>query len=121
VLILTVIGIPLALLLLLGYVGIGLLALTIVALQVGRHACRLLHLPCQQSGVFVVTGLLLLHSLSLIGALIGLWPPFSALALFLIVLGIAVKFCAFCYGIGTIFISRFGSSEPVHAQPVVAE
>jgi hypothetical protein len=120
VLVLTVIGIPLALLLLLGIVFFGLLAIAIVALEVGRWTCRLLKLTWQQSWFVAMLGLLVLHAVSFLGGLIGLWQQLAPLALMLGILGVGIKLVVYCFGIGALIISRFGNRGVTTeiAQPV---
>ncbi len=117
VLVLTVIGIPLALLLLLGIIFIGLLAVAVVALEVGRWACRLLNLPWRQSWLVAMLGLILLHSLTFLGSLSGFWHLLAPLTLLMSVLGLGIKVLVYCFGIGALVISRLGTrgrvSEPI--------
>jgi hypothetical protein len=125
VLVLTVIGIPLALLLVLGYIAFGLTAVTLAALQVGARACASLHISWRQPWTVALCGLALLHLISFLSSVLGLWPPLRPLAILFGVLGIAVKFLAFCYGVGAIVLSRLGSrqaaDEPVEGMPRPAE
>jgi hypothetical protein len=120
VLVLTVIGIPLALLLLLGIVFFGLLAVAIVALEVGRWTCRVMNLSWNQNWFLAMLGLLVLHAISFLGGLIGLWHQMAPLALMLGILGVGIKLVAYCFGIGALIISRFGNRSPSTeiAQPV---
>jgi len=122
VLILTVIGIPLALLLLLGVIFFGLLAVATVALQVGRWVCRVLNLQWTQNWLVALLGLLLLHSLTFIGALIGFWHLMTPLALVFGILGLGAKVLVYCIGIGALILSRLGTRStevPVSTVPQV--
>jgi hypothetical protein len=112
VLILTVVGIPVAVLLLLAWVAIGLVALAAVAIEVGRRACGMLHLHWQQEWVLALFGLFWLHLLSFLASLVGLWSGLGALATFIGLLGVAIKLLAYCFGIGAILLSRLGTREP---------
>jgi hypothetical protein len=122
VLILTVIGIPVALLLLLGMIFIGLLAVATIALQVGRWIGRVLNLPWTQNWLLALLGLLFLHSLTFIGSLIGFWHLMAPLALIFGILGIAIKVLVYCFGIGALVVSRLGTRTaevPVSTVPQV--
>ncbi|MFH1842991.1 MAG: hypothetical protein ABIF77_07260 [bacterium] len=121
VLVLTVIGIPVALLLLLAYLGVCLLALAIVALQIGRQACAVLHLPWTQKGVLVLVGLFLLHAVTLLGSIIGLSSMLRPLAFLLGLLGLGVKIFAYVYGIGALAVSRIGTNESPALVPDIQE
>jgi len=118
VLILTVIGIPVALLLLLAYLGVCLLALAIVALQIGRQACAVLHLPWTQRGVLLLVGLFLLHAVTLLGSIIGLSAVLGPLAFLFGLLGLGVKIFAYIYGVGALAVSRIGT---VDLPPVIPD
>jgi hypothetical protein len=120
VLVLTVIGIPLALLLLLGYIVAGLLAVATVCVHVGSWFCRRLNLACSRFWVLALVGLLILHLPNLIGSLLGLLPPLALLALLLNIMGIAIKVTAFCYGIGALVTSRLGTPRPLPVTPAPA-
>lgn len=109
VLVLTVIGIPLALLLILAYVAAGLLCLTVAALQVGRRAVELFNLPWQQEWVLAVLGLFLLHAVTFVGSLFGLWPLLGPLTWLLGILGLGIKLLALSFGVGALVLSRLGS------------
>ncbi len=125
VLVLTVIGIPLALLLVLGYIAFALTAITLAALQVGERVCTFLRISWRQTWAVALCGLALLHAVSFLGSVLGLWPPLRTLAFLFGVLGIAVKLLAFCYGLGAIVLSRLGSRQageaPVEGVPRPAE
>lgn len=120
VLVLTVIGIPLALLLLLGIFFFGLLAIAVVSLEVGRWICRMFNMSVGQDWLVSMLGLLVLHAVSFLGGLIGLWQQAAPLALLLGILGVAVKLVVYCFGVGALIISRFGTRSPTAevAEPV---
>ncbi len=120
VLVLTVIGIPLALLLLLAVLFLGLLAVAIVSLEVGRWACRVVHASCNQKWLMALVGLLILHSLTFIGNLLGLPDRLAPVGLFFGILGLGVKLVVYCFGIGALVLSKFGSRSPAApaAEPV---
>ena len=137
ILVLTVIGIPLALLLVLGYIAFSLAAITLVALQVGERVCSFLHLSWRQPWAVALCGLALRGAQmdrSFRGAFLlhprGRREGMAADALVQVltvaassdgvhqdrlrghkgkVLGIAVELLVFCYGVGAIVLSRLGS------------
>lgn len=109
VLVLTIIGIPLALLLLLAYAGVALLAIGLAAWRLGSSLLAARgDTPRGWFGA-VLLGLLLLHLPGLAGALSGLADGAGATPLVLGLVGIGVKLVAFAYGLGALVLSRFGA------------
>lgn len=109
-LVLTVIGIPLALLLILGYLVLGLAAIGAVAVVVGDHVVR------RRGGeaadwVKILIGILVISLPTLVGLLLTVIPLFGFLGRLLIFAGILVHLSVYCFGTGTILLSRFGSGR----------
>jgi len=110
-LIITVIGIPLALLLLLGYLLMGLVAFGAVSQVVGEY------LASRRTGigpadwVKILIGILVISLPTLIGLVFSGLPLFGFLGKLLIFAGVIIHLLAYCFGSGTILLSRFGSSR----------
>jgi hypothetical protein len=116
-LVLTVIGIPLAVVLAFGVILLGLLSVAVVALQVGRRVVQVLNLSWQQDWLVTLLGLFVLHALNLIGGLIGFWSLLGPLALLFGILGLGVKLLAYFFGFGALVVSRFGTKREAVAVP----
>lgn len=110
ILVLTVIGLPLALLLGLGAALVSLLAVAVVGAVVGDGLCRSLGRQCPSPVLAVVVGLCILHSPVFIGALLGaaLETEFPLLALG--GLGLLIKVIAYFLGLGALLKSRLGKA-----------
>ncbi|RKZ11305.1 hypothetical protein DRQ50_13870 [bacterium] len=111
ILVLTVIGMPLALLLALAMLVAGVIATAVVAAWVGERICS--HgAGCPSRWIAVLVGMLILHVLSFSGSLLGMVDALSGLAIGLSVLGAAVKLLAYATGLGALILSRFGGQSP---------
>jgi hypothetical protein len=112
VLVATVIGIPLALLLALAYLLLGLLAVGMVARLIGRRVCGG---PCADSTLLpVIIGLAIISIPGLLGAAIRVVMPDGALlANLMTLLGLCIHALVYCLGSGAVFLSRFGGRAPV--------
>ncbi len=108
VLAMTIIGIPLALMLGLAYVVLGLVALGIVAGRIGARLCaarfpdRLQSLGCIAAGLFVIL------SPAIIGAILTAIPSLAGFGRMLELLAVVVQLPIYCLGVGAILDSRFG-------------
>jgi hypothetical protein len=111
ILVLTVIGIPVALLVLLVVIFLDLGAVGLSAMVVGQRLCERLGLGCGNPWREAFLGMALLHLPAFLAALLG---P-AGLPLFLIILiswiGRLVKFAAFCFGLGALVLGRLGASS----------
>lgn len=111
VLVATVIGIPLALLLALGYLAVGLLSVGVVTRTLGRRICGR---PCTNATILpLLIGLLLVSIPGFVGAALRTWlPGGGVLADLLLVLGLAIHVLVYALGSGAVLISRFGGRSP---------
>ncbi|MHB8078125.1 MAG: hypothetical protein ACYDIE_02565 [Candidatus Krumholzibacteriia bacterium] len=108
VLILTLIGIPLALLLGVAYLALALLALGVTSHQLGVRVAAAWGLGWSHRLAFVVLGLCLLHLPGLLGALLGLIPGLWAVAATLVGLDALLRILALAYGLGALILCHFG-------------
>lgn len=108
VLILTLIGIPLALLLCVAYLALALLALGVTCHQLGARAAAAWGLGWSHRLALTALGLALLHLPGLLGALIGLVPGLGILAALLVGLDALLRIVALAYGLGALILCRFG-------------
>ncbi len=108
VLAMTIIGIPLALMLGLAYIVLGLVALGTVAGRVGKRLCagrfqdRLQSLGCIAAGLFVIL------SPAILGAILTAIPALSGFGKMLELLAVVAQLPIYCLGVGAILDSRFG-------------
>lgn len=115
ILVLTVIGIPVALLALLGLVLLDLAAVVTGGLLVGRLVCRRLGSGCPNPWREMLVGLALIHLPAFLGSLLGaVGAPLGMVALFSS-LGGLFKLGAFLVGLGALALSRFGG-QPARPQ-----
>jgi hypothetical protein len=119
ILILTVIGIPVALLLGLALLIVGVISVGLAALVIGQKICQGFSGSCGANWLAVIVGLLVLHLISFLGQLLGLWPVFSGLSGLLVILGAAVKLAAYFFGLGALLLGRFGSPRAIPAESPV--
>lgn len=110
VLVLTVIGLPLALLVGTAVGLISILAVAVAAAVVGDKACAMAGRPCPSPILAVVAGVVLLHLVSFVAALAGTWTPLGGLALPLGLLGLTIKILAYLFGLGALVKSRIGTA-----------
>ncbi len=80
VLVLTVIGIPVALLVWLALIVAGVIATAVAAAALGERVCRGREGGCPSRWLAVLVGMLLLHALSFLGSMLGLVPGAEAAA-----------------------------------------
>jgi hypothetical protein len=112
VLVATVIGIPLALLLALAYLVLGLLSVGMVSRLIGRRICGG---PCREATLLpMLIGLAVISVPGLVGAAIRtLMPDGAVLANLLMLLGLGIHALVYCLGTGAVFLSRLGGRTPV--------
>ncbi len=109
ILVLTVIGLPLALLLGLASGLVSILAVAVVGAVVGQSFCRLLGRACAPSLLSVLVGMCVLHLASFLGSLLAATLGSPVPLLILGSLGALVKILAYCLGLGALLRSRLGS------------
>lgn len=107
ILVLTVIGLPLALLLALTMLIVGAIAVAVVAAYVGESVCRRAA-GCPSRWMAVLVGMFILHITSFLGGLLGQIDGLSGLAIGLTALGAMLKLLAYAAGLGALTLSRFG-------------
>jgi len=121
VLVLTVIGIPLAVLLSLAVGLLSLLAIGAASVPVGRLLIRGRQTNPNRPLFEAVLGMCVLHLFSFLGALFGGMPGGEAVGILLGTLGVAIKAIAYLFGIGALALSRLGATTaPVANVPVSA-
>ncbi len=111
-LVLTVIGIPLALLFALAMGIIWVVGTGAVALVLGEKITALLGIKAPNGWISVLTGMVALHLVSFLGAGLGALPGLSGLGSVLILLGIIIKTIAYLFGLGALLTSRLGTKTP---------
>lgn len=118
-LIITVIGIPLALLLIVSCVGVFIIAWTIFVYTLGRVVARRAGVESGNGFLYVFIGAVIMFVPDVISFLLSLVPgtPLAPLGLAFKGLGTLLGFFAYLSGLGAIVLSRFGS-RPVTV-PVV--
>ncbi len=114
VLVLTVIGIPVALLAWLLMVILGVVATAVVASLLGEKLLGAVGWSTSGRWVRVLVGVAMLHTLSLLGGLLGVVGG-GAAAVGLSAVGFMVKVTAYLLGLGALASTRFGSSRPPSA------
>lgn len=109
ILVLTVIGIPIALLLVVVLGFAAVIAIAVVGTQIGRRLCLLFGWACKVPWLTTLIGIMVLHALSFMADLLGLWPNLDDASDVLAGIGGIVKLLAFIFGLGAITISRLGT------------
>ncbi len=110
-LIVTVIGIPVAALLGLAYTILGVIAVGIVARVLGARICQ--RPSCQEKSSWwaLMIGLFVILLPGLLGTLFGGVSGFTPLARLFDVISIAVHLTVYCFGSGAVLSSRFGTAR----------
>lgn len=108
-LVLTVIGIPVAALTLLGLALLDVAAIGVTSLGLGQRLCGVLGLNCQRVLRATTLGLLALHLPALLAALAGVAGLPAAFVMLLVWVSRALKFAALAAGLGALLLSRFGA------------
>lgn len=117
VLILTLIGIPVALMLGLAYAVLILMAFGLACHRLGAWVRDALSLPLRHDVALALLGLVLLHLPGLFGSLLGLVPGMGGVAFLLGLLGLALKLAAVAFGLGALVVSRFGGLPALATPP----
>ncbi|MFT5232259.1 MAG: hypothetical protein ACI9UQ_000278 [Candidatus Krumholzibacteriia bacterium] len=108
VLVLTVIGVPIALLVALGLLIVVLAAIVTCSAAVGQFIWRTLTGESRSLLLAVAVGMIVLHLPSFIGSLLAVTSNASAAASVFSIIGVLIKTIAYLLGLGAIIISRFG-------------
>jgi len=108
VLVLTVIGVPLALLVALGLLLVVLAAIVACSATVGQILCEKITGESQSIWLAVIVGMVVLHSVSFVGAVLAVTGGATAVASVLSLVGALIKTFAYLFGLGAIINSRFG-------------
>jgi len=109
ILVLTVIGVPLALLVFLALMVAVVLAVGVSGATIGGRICGLMGQECKSPWLSAVVGIIALHMVSFLGNLMGLSGSMGMLASTFLVLGVAIKALAFFFGLGALVMSRLGT------------
>jgi hypothetical protein len=120
VLVLTIVGIPLALLLLVALGLLAVAAVTAVALPLGRWACRALNIAVRRDWAPGLVGLVLIHVPNLAASVVGAVTGGNTLALLLGAIGMTGLFVVYVLGLGALIQTRLGT-HPVQGDAVPAE
>lgn len=110
-LVVTIIGIPLALLLLLAYMILGLVAVGAVSRVVGELVLSRRGVADSSEWMGMVIGLLVISLPTVAGLILSPLPLIGWIGRLLELVGLIVHFLVYCYGAGAIFASRFGSGR----------
>jgi len=118
----TIIGIPLALLLIVSCIGVFIISWTIFAFALGRLVAGKLQIQSNSAFLFVFIGAVLINLPSVIsfGLSVIHVAVFAPLAWMFTGLGWLVKAFAYLSGFGSLIQSRFGSRPLLGAQPPLA-
>ncbi|MBK7701759.1 MAG: hypothetical protein IPI34_02125 [bacterium] len=108
VLAMTIIGIPLALMLGLAYIVLGLVALGVVAGRIGRKLCASRYPDRVNTTGCIAAGLAVILSPGLLGALLTAIPALESFGRVLELLAVLLQLPIYCLGTGAILDSRFG-------------
>jgi hypothetical protein len=110
-LLITIIGIPLAILLWISCAGILILAWTVFAFSLGRLVAKRLQIQSQSAFLMVFIGAVVINLPSVVGWGLGVGNSslLAPLSFAFAVLGWFVKGFAYLAGIGALIMSRFGS------------
>jgi len=111
ILVLTVIGIPVAFLVLLAMALLDLGAVGVASIVVGRVGFQRLGRSCESPWKAAFVGMLILHFPAFLAGLAASTGAPLALVLLLAWTGRLVKFAAFTFGLGALLLSRFGHAS----------
>ncbi len=111
ILVLTVIGIPVALLVLAALLVLDLAGIAIGAATAGRWFCGRLGLPCVYPWRELLLGLGVLHVPAFVSSALGAVAAPVGLVLMLGWIGAMVKVAALAIGLGALLLGRFGASS----------
>jgi hypothetical protein len=115
----TIIGIPLALLLIVSCVGVFIIAWTLFSFSLGTMVARRFQFQTDNPFLMVFIGAVLINLPSIIGFVLGTGhlSLLSPVSVAFSALGWFVKGFAYLAGLGALVLSRFGSRSPAGATP----
>jgi len=116
ILAITIVGIPVAVLLVFSLFALFVLGYFTSALELGKFVARKLNAETDSPYIHGILGLFLLAILGIIAAIMYLNPFFGPARVALRVLGVLINFVAATVGIGAFIASR-GGSRPAAEQP----
>jgi hypothetical protein len=112
ILAITIVGIPVAVLLVMSLFALFMLGFFTCALELGRFVTGKLSVDGDSPFVHGIVGLFLLSILGIIGALMFVNPFFGPMGTVFRVLGFFVNFVALILGVGAFIASKGGSRSP---------
>ena len=115
----TIIGIPLAFLLIVSSLGVMVLAWTIAAYGVGQFIRRKTHFSSNNDYFIILIGMLVLFLPGFVGHGLSMIPLLSPLGFMFRIIGFFITVFAEFAGLGALFLSRFGGRELVTTPPIV--
>jgi hypothetical protein len=115
----TIIGIPLAFLLIVSSFGVVVLAWTIAAYGLGTAIRRKSHFQSANDYLIVLIGMLVLFLPGFVGHGLSMIPFLSPLGLMFRIIGFFITIFAEFAGLGALFLSRFGGRELVTTPPAI--
>ncbi len=116
----TIIGIPLAFLMVVSSFGIIILSWTIAAYAIGTAVRRKLQFQSENAFFIVFIGMLILFLPGFIGHGLSMAPILTPLGVLFRIIGFFITIFAEFAGLGALFLSRFGGREIVSPAPVTA-
>ena len=120
ILLITLIGIPLALVLIVSCVAVFIVSRTVFVYALGVKVSEILKVQTTNPFAIVLIGTAVLYLPALVGYGISLAPLGGTFGGMLKILGILISMFAYLVGLGSLFLSRFGSRGIEVAQPPAA-
>ncbi len=121
ILAITIVGIPVAVLLILSLFALFVLGYFTSALELGRFVAKKFNAETDSPYIHGILGLFLLAILGIIAAIMYLNPFFGPARVALRVLGVLINFVAITVGVGAFISSRGGSRRAAESLPQPAE
>ena len=120
ILAITIVGIPVAVLLVMSLFALSVLGFFTSALGLGAFVSRKLNIEGDSPYVHGIIGLFLLSIVGIIASFMSLNPFFGPMSAVLRVLGFFINFAALVLGIGAFIASKGGSRSPLPKAPPAA-
>lgn len=117
ILLITLIGIPLALVLIVSCVAIFIIARTVFVYSLGIRVNEVLKIQTQSPFAVVLVGTAALYLPALLGYGISVLPYGGPVGAILKLIGWAISVFAYLVGLGALFLSRFGGRSDIPASP----
>jgi hypothetical protein len=112
VLLITLIGIPLAIILILACVGVFIIAQTVFVYALGLKVSDAVRIDAGNPFAVILVGTAVLYLPMLLGYGISLWPFGAPLGTLFKVFGSLLGTFGYIVGLGALFLSRFGARPP---------